>query len=328
MCTSVFQDEWLREQIGFRPKEHRIWSIVGFRSDLAPRTRTELLHSLGPARVSLLEGRIFLVCPTVEQLTALVAAPGLAFVHAADVNLGFRRPNFAETDHRVIRDPEEIRAEIRAKHAAGILGQGVRIGHLDTGVDASALPEGLKVAAWKAFDEGAREIDSAPNDPFGHGTATACAILEVAPKVELHCAQVLEHGLVLARVLCGLEWMLTQPVDIVCMALGLPFYTPLFDAHIEALSAQGKQVVAPSGNAGPGVVHSPAFHPLATTVGALDSHGKAQLRCSTFRSPLRNADKPDRWSLASVSSKDVSGGSSLATAIYSGEMALDLGTAQ
>src|SRR5438552_13476359 len=97
--------------------------------------------------------------------------------------------------------------------AQGLTGKGVRVGHLDTGVDAGHPALKGRVAAFAEWDMlGNRMPDTAPHDTDQHGTHTAGTIagkavggrsIGVAPECELYSGLVIEGGAALARVLGG-----------------------------------------------------------------------------------------------------------------------------
>jgi len=103
--------------------------------------------------------------------------------------------------------------------AQGLTGAGVKIAHLDTGVDAGHPALAGAVTEFAEFDltgrviTGAAATDSDLRD--GHGTHTAATIVGravdghhvgVAPGAELCAAMVIEGGDAIARILGGMDW--------------------------------------------------------------------------------------------------------------------------
>jgi subtilisin len=162
----------------------------------------------------------------------------------------------------------------------GFSGAGVRVGHLDTGVDASHPALLNKVSNFALFDAKGSILPAGfPQDSSDHGTHTAGIIcggkvggqaIGIAPDAELCSGVVLEGSKPLLRVLCGLDWMFDQQVRVVCMSLGIPGYNPLFDIALSKLRQQGALCISPVGNSGRKVSCSPANYPGVIAVGAVD----------------------------------------------------------
>lgn len=166
----------------------------------------------------------------------------------------------------------------------GFTGAGVRIGHLDTGVDASHPALSGKIANFALFDANGIIIPGVPpKDSSDHGTHTAGIIcggtidgqpIGVAPDAKLCSGLVIEGGKPLVRVLSGLDWMFDQEVRVVCVSLGLPSYNPLFEIILARLRQQGVLCIFPVGNSGRRSSHSPANYPGVIAVGATDQHNR------------------------------------------------------
>jgi subtilisin family serine protease len=168
-------------------------------------------------------------------------------------------------------------------HAQGFLGQGVIVGHLDTGVDAShpALKGAIK--AYAEFDSlGAQVPNAKPKDSGEHGTHTAGTIagrpvksvrFGVAPQAVLASAMVIEGGNVTARILGGMNWAVGQGIRVLSMSLGLIGTKDDFLALTQLLRARGVLPVFAVGNEGPGVSRYPGNYAEALSVGASDSTG-------------------------------------------------------
>lgn len=163
---------------------------------------------------------------------------------------------------------------------AGWTGAGIRVGHLDTGVDAAHPALAGRVATFAAFDhEGALQPGVAPHDSGYHGTHTAALIcggqidgtaIGAAPGAQLCAGQVIEGGHVLARVLAGIDWLLTCELRVVVLVLGVPGYTPVLEQALARLRRRGALVICPIGNGGCGASCSPANYAGVLAVGAID----------------------------------------------------------
>ncbi|MFN3685322.1 S8 family peptidase [Salinarimonas sp.] len=161
-----------------------------------------------------------------------------------------------------------------------ITGKGVRVGHLDTGIDATHPALSKAVAAYRYFDRLGNPVPGAPPTDSGtHGTHTAGTIagrptngeaIGVAPGADLVVAHVIEGGNVVERILGGLEWMIEERVRVVNLSLGLRGFTPAFQILIDALRAQGVLPVVAVGNEGPGTSRSPGNYGNVLSVGAID----------------------------------------------------------
>lgn len=169
----------------------------------------------------------------------------------------------------------------------GLTGRGVRIGHLDTGVDAGHPDLQGKIAAWAEFDaDGALVPGSRPHDNGLHGTHTAGTLVGgsagggpvgVAPDARLISAKVLgAAGGTLLQVLAGMQWVLDPDNDpatddgahILNMSLGAAGRYEVFDVLVDRLLDAGVLPVFAIGNGGKDLTTAPANSPRALGVGA------------------------------------------------------------
>lgn len=174
--------------------------------------------------------------------------------------------------------------DIKSCWEKGFTGAGVRVGHLDTGVDASHPALSGKVTNFALFDTNGTIIPNVPPQDSGdHGTHTAGIIcggtidgqsIGVAPDAQLCSGMVIEGGKPLVRVLSGLDWMFDQGVRVVCVSLGLLGYNPLFEIVLARLRQQGVLCIFPVGNSGRRKSHSPANYPRVLAVGAIDQNNR------------------------------------------------------
>lgn len=159
--------------------------------------------------------------------------------------------------------------------AAGMRGQGIRIGHLDTGVDAAHPDLRGKIVAFAEVSAGGVARLTKPYDSSLHGTYTAGLLVGnhvgVAPEARLVSALVLPGGYgTLAQVLGGLDWVLEQNVHIVSMSLGLEGTQNEFVPVIERMKQMGVLPVFAIGNSG-GAPATPGNMPGVLGIGAIDS---------------------------------------------------------
>jgi len=174
----------------------------------------------------------------------------------------------------------------------GLTGAGVRIAHLDTGVNAAHPALAGKVSAWVEFDAAGEPVAaSVMHDSETHGTHTAGVLvggspgqpLGVAPSAQLMSAKVLNGATgTFAQLLGGMEWVIDPDgnpatddgADIVSMSLGMAGMNEEFVEPLQALIAAGVVPVCAIGNAGEGMTSSPANVPGAIAVGAIDALDK------------------------------------------------------
>jgi len=194
--------------------------------------------------------------------------------------------------------------------AYGARGKGVKIGVLDTGVDADHPDLKGKIVDWAEFDVNGDPVpNSKPHDTDKHGTHCCGTIaggkasgqwIGAAPEAELAVALVLDGvtGGSDAQVLAGIDWMVERGVDAISMSLGgltLDPETPstYTEAILTCLRA-GIPVVTAIGNEGDGTTGSPGNDLFAFAVGATDYNDHAAgfsggrthiIRTSTFIDP-------------------------------------------
>lgn len=172
--------------------------------------------------------------------------------------------------------------------AAGFKGQGIKIGHLDSGVDPNHPQLAGKIAAFAEFDaEGNRKGGSA-RDSTDHGTHTAGLLVGdtvgVAPSARIISALVLpgNEG-TFAQVIAGMQYVLDPDnnadtddgADVVNMSLGIPGTYDEFIVPVQNMLKAGVVPVFAIGNFGPASssTGSPGNLPDAVGVGAVDQNG-------------------------------------------------------
>ncbi len=199
---------------------------------------------------------------------------------------------------------------LAARGAYGASGKGVKVGVLDTGVDANHPDLKRKVVDWAEFDANGEEVpDSQPHDTAQHGTHVAGTIaggrasgrwIGMAPHAKLAVAIALDgaKGGTDAQVLAGIDWAVERGVDVLNMSLGGMTLGPdvpstYTEAILTSLRA-GIPVVTAIGNDGQQITGSPGNDLLSFSVGATDyrdcaaafSGGRTHvIRESSFVSP-------------------------------------------
>lgn len=178
--------------------------------------------------------------------------------------------------------------------AQGLTGRGVKIGHLDTGVDGAHPALEGAVAAFVQFDllGHAMPGELKPFDTDGHGTHSAGVIagrralgraVGVAPGAMLVSGIVIEGGNVIARVLAGIDWAIGQNIKILSMSLGLPGFFKDFQPIMQRVRQLGILPVVAVGNDGPNNSDCPGNYPEALSVGASAQDGSVAAISSSQR---------------------------------------------
>jgi len=184
----------------------------------------------------------------------------------------------------------------------GLTGKGIRVGHLDTGADGKHPALRAAIAGFAELDSFGRLVTPAPkaHDTDEHGTHTAATIagravqgksVGVAPGAELMSAIVIESGNVIARVLGGMDWAVSQNVRVLSMSLGIPSSPPMpeFDPILRILRARNILPIIAVGNEGPGTSRPPGNHTEPISVGAIDKNAAV----ADFSSSQRFSRKDD-----------------------------------
>ncbi len=161
----------------------------------------------------------------------------------------------------------------------GVTGEGIVVGHLDTGVDGSHPYLKGAIAKFADFDNlGEDRHTAAPYDSGDHGTHTAGIIAGrrsssrsgVAPDCQLASAVVIEGGDSLARVTSALNWLLTTGARIVNLSFGFPGWWEDVVPLINIIRNRGILPIAAIGNEGPGTSRSPGNYIQVLSLGAVD----------------------------------------------------------
>lgn len=173
--------------------------------------------------------------------------------------------------------------EVNKLWKKGFTGEGILIGHLDTGVDGKHPTMKGAIEDFAEFDEFGEMVTPAPaaHDSDEHGTHTAATIagrpvksqgrvshIGVAPGAKLVCALVIEGGDVIARVLGGMNWAVGKGIRVLSMSLGLRGFHDDFQPVTQILRDRNILPVFAVGNESPGTSRSPGNYPEALSVGA------------------------------------------------------------
>lgn len=184
--------------------------------------------------------------------------------------------------------------------AAGFKGQNIRIGHLDSGIDASHPDLAGKVAAFAEFNAAGDRVQNAqPHDTTDHGTHTAGLLVGsktgVAPDAKVISALVLPNNEgTFAQVIAGMQYVLdpdnnadtNDGANVVNMSLGIPGTFDEFIVPVQNMLKAGVVPVFAIGNFGPNsaTTGSPGNLPDAIGVGAVGQDG--QVASFSSRGPV------------------------------------------
>lgn len=172
--------------------------------------------------------------------------------------------------------------QVRELWAMGIDGAGIKVGHLDTGVDGSHPALEGKVASFGKVDENWNVIEQTPSDINIHGTHLAGLICGspvedyrycMAPGANLYSVQCHVIGHDWRDTLIGLDWLRSQGIRLICLPMGPKNQNPILEPMLRALKKEGIVVVCPSGNYGADKVTSPGHSKHCLTVGSLGPDG-------------------------------------------------------
>ncbi|HEX7676225.1 MAG TPA: S8 family serine peptidase [Bdellovibrio sp.] len=173
---------------------------------------------------------------------------------------------------------------VKAPQAWGVSnqGQGARVLVLDTGIDFNH--PSLKANFEKGQDFTGDSSGDDITDHVGHGThvsGTIAGVMDaqgftgVAPKAKLLMGRVCsEQGCSNVAIASGINWGITQKVDVISMSLGGAWSTPAERDAVSKADKAGITVVAASGNDGTNKVSYPAALPSVIAVGAVDNTSK------------------------------------------------------
>lgn len=220
--------------------------------------------------------------PAVADVEQEIFFPNPAPVHGYTATGGqgtFARATACSGD----RTPWGIKS-VKAEGAwSATKGNGARVLVLDTGFDKNH-PD-LKARFEKGRNFASASVTAGlddVSDSIGHGThvagtvaANGDCLLGVAPESKILSGKVCEsRGCSTAAVIAGIDWGITEKVDVISMSLGGPLALPSQMRAIERAEVANVIVVAASGNDGVRRISYPAAYGTVIAVGAISNDNK------------------------------------------------------
>ncbi|NJK45302.1 MAG: S8 family serine peptidase, partial [Pleurocapsa sp. SU_196_0] len=155
-----------------------------------------------------------------------------------------------------------------AHNVATNLGQGVKVAVIDTGLDVQhPMFQGALVPASDMWDFVGNDADPQEEGVlgtggFGHGTAVAGIVLQVAPAAKIMPLRVLgpDGSGDVTHLAAAIDWAVAKGARVINLSLGSDDMSPAVEASLQAATAQGALVVSSSGNANTTNISYPASH--------------------------------------------------------------------
>lgn len=226
------------------------------------------------------------------EISKLQADPSVAYVEKEVFHpaprpvagwLGARHPAPVNQDTATTTGPKTPWGIVAVKApqawAVSKQGAGARVLVLDTGIDFGHPSLQANYEQGKDFTGESSGDDV--TDLVGHGSHVSGTIAGVmgadgftgvAPKAKILMGRVCsEQGCSNVAVASGINWGITQKVDVISMSLGGSMSTPAERDAVAKADKAGLTVVAASGNDGTSKVSYPAALPTVIAVGAVDN---------------------------------------------------------
>ena len=202
----------------------------------------------------------------------------------------------------------------------GCLGQGVRVGVLDSGIDPHPALEGCLQPGHNYIQDAADPADT--GDSYGHGTRVAGLIAGVndegyigaAPGAALVPLKVTDGRSVKISVLCAAIYGAIDDYDcdVLNLSLGVTTEYEALKAAVAYAEAHHVVVVSAVGNGGTTARYYPAEYETVIGVGAMDSGGLVYYRSNHNDSVLVTAPGVDVRTTASAGGYTTATGTSFA----------------
>lgn len=229
---------------------------------------------------------------TIADNTQLVQIPSGSTIAAtiaqlkSDPNVVFAEPNYIAHATLTPNDqyysqyqPElrKIQADLAWNYSTGA---GIRVGVLDTGIQANHPDLSGKIAVQYDFVDN----DATAQDGNGHGTHTAGTIAAKTNNSIGVASVGYDAQLVVGRVpgnngsgayaaiVSGIRWAADQRAIVISMSLGGPAASQALSDAIDYASGKGCLVVAAAGNDNSAAPSYPAYYSKVLAVGAVDNN--------------------------------------------------------
>ncbi len=249
--------------------------IIGFRQ--SPGATEQALVTGKKGRVNRKFRHLHAVTATLPEgeIDALRSNPNVAYV--AENTTYAVSPTLPGTELENSWNLDLIGA--RGAHNASILGTGVKVAVIDTGI-VTDHPE--LIHAYKGgIDIAGNDDDPTDEASNSHGTLVAGVIasagnstgtLGVAPAVSLYAVKVFTGSLgTVEHLVAGIEWAIDNQMDIINLSNGIgPDPNPAVTEAIAKAETAGILVVAAVGNSAASPVSHPAAIPSVVAVTAMD----------------------------------------------------------
>ncbi|AOX02197.1 hypothetical protein BJP34_24615 [Moorena producens PAL-8-15-08-1] len=182
----------------------------------------------------------------------------------------------------------------------------IHIGLIDTGVDPEYMGLFREIEAFQDIDESGNLTEKTCYDKANHGTYTAALLTKTWPtnskelsnlpevSIRLHVCAAITKQNVVSNLLHALEWMLSQPIQILVLPLGIVEQSPIFESHLQLFIDQGVLPIVAVGNDGAGRSRSPGYYPSVLSIGACSWTGEIPAFSGSAHLPgLQQCIKPD-----------------------------------
>jgi thermitase len=145
-----------------------------------------------------------------------------------------------------------------ANQVAKNFGAGIKVAVIDTGLDTthpiftgSLAPQ----SEWKDFvdnDSNPQEVGTTNDVGYGHGTAVAGIILQIAPKAIILPIRVLDKDSKgdLDDVIAAIDWAIQKGAKVINLSLGTDVYSPSLQTMLAYAASKKVLMTASSGNEG------------------------------------------------------------------------------
>lgn len=261
--------------------DENIKETIIFSNDLE-RFNSEVLKEEARETRSFPELGVAVAMLTERERQLFQAHPSVSSLYAAkEVQLIRGRPTpeaFIGMD--LLEAPRLAQLAFEPLWSAGLTGAGVKVAHIDTGVDGNHSSLAPSLAEFADIQSDGTPKIGAAVDSDGHGTHTAGILcgqhrsqpIGVAPSISLYSANVIGSNSNV-RLLGGIEWALNVGVRILSISVGILGYEPYLEATFALLRKKGILPVSAAGNEGQGSSRSPGNYSTVLSVGAADATG-------------------------------------------------------